>query len=71
LFPVIVSGGGRLTQALGRKGASAMMERLEHANLCVHDIDAGIRFLMTAFPDFKSFVVAHVHPARASASVVS
>ena len=30
-----------------------MKERLEHANLCVHDIDAVIRFLMTAFPDFK------------------
>lgn len=29
-----------------------MIERLEHANLCVHDIDAVIRFLMTAFPDF-------------------
>ena len=29
-----------------------MMERLEHANLCVHDIDAVVRFLMTAFPDF-------------------
>jgi catechol 2,3-dioxygenase-like lactoylglutathione lyase family enzyme len=30
-----------------------MMKRLEHANLCVHDIDAVIRFLMTAFPDFQ------------------
>ena len=30
-----------------------MTERLEHANLCVHDIDAVIRFLKTAFPDFK------------------
>jgi len=30
-----------------------MPERLEHANLCVHDIDAVIRFLKTAFPDFK------------------
>ena len=29
-----------------------MMERLGHANLCVHDIDAVVRFLMTAFPDF-------------------
>jgi len=29
-----------------------MMQRLEHANLCVHDMDAVIRFLMTAFPDF-------------------
>ena len=29
-----------------------MMERLEHANLCVHDIDAVVRFLTTAFPDF-------------------
>ena len=30
-----------------------MTERLEHANLCVHDIDAVIRFLKTAFPDFE------------------
>lgn len=29
-----------------------MPERLEHANLCVHDIDAVVQFLMTAFPDF-------------------
>jgi len=29
-----------------------MTERLEHANLCVHDIDAVVRFLTTAFPDF-------------------
>lgn len=27
--------------------------RLEHANLNVHDIDAVVRFLMTAFPDFQ------------------
>ncbi len=30
-----------------------MSERLEHANLCVHDIDAVVRFLQTAFPDFR------------------
>ena len=30
-----------------------MPERLEHANLCVHDIDAVVRFLRTAFPDFQ------------------
>jgi catechol-2,3-dioxygenase len=30
-----------------------MTERLEHANLCVHDIDAVVRFLKTAFPDFQ------------------
>jgi catechol 2,3-dioxygenase-like lactoylglutathione lyase family enzyme len=30
-----------------------MTERLEHANLCVHDIDAVVRFLRTAFPDFQ------------------
>ena len=29
-----------------------MNVRLEHANLCVRDIDAAIRFLQTAFPDF-------------------
>jgi catechol 2,3-dioxygenase-like lactoylglutathione lyase family enzyme len=27
--------------------------RLEHANLCVHDLDGVIRFLQTAFPDFR------------------
>jgi catechol 2,3-dioxygenase-like lactoylglutathione lyase family enzyme len=27
--------------------------RLEHANLCVRDIDAMIRFLTTAFPSFR------------------
>ena len=30
-----------------------MAQRLEHANLCVHDMDAVIRFLKTAFPDFQ------------------
>lgn len=29
-----------------------MTVRLEHANLCVTDIDAMIRFLVTAFPEF-------------------
>ena len=27
--------------------------RLEHANICVHDIDRMIKFLRTAFPEFK------------------
>jgi catechol 2,3-dioxygenase-like lactoylglutathione lyase family enzyme len=30
-----------------------MSVRLEHANLCVRDIDGMIRFLRTAFPDFR------------------
>jgi catechol 2,3-dioxygenase-like lactoylglutathione lyase family enzyme len=30
-----------------------MAARLEHANLSVHDIDATIRFLRTAFPEFR------------------
>ena len=30
-----------------------MKFRLEHANICVHDIDGVVRFLQTAFPDFK------------------
>lgn len=30
-----------------------MSTRLEHANLCVHDIDALVRFLQTAFPEFR------------------
>ena len=30
-----------------------MTERLEHANLCVHDVDAVVRFLKTAFSDFQ------------------
>ena len=30
-----------------------MTARLEHANLCVRDIDVMIRFLRTAFPDFR------------------
>ena len=29
-----------------------MSSQLEHANLCVGDIDAMIKFLQTAFPDF-------------------
>jgi len=28
-------------------------ERLEHANLCVHDVDAVVRFLKAALPDFQ------------------
>ena len=30
-----------------------MTVRLEHANLSVHDIDAIIRFLQSAFPEFR------------------
>ena len=30
-----------------------MTVRLEHANLCVRDIDGMIRFLQTAFPEFR------------------
>jgi catechol 2,3-dioxygenase-like lactoylglutathione lyase family enzyme len=30
-----------------------MTARLEHANLCVRNIDDMIRFLRTAFPDFR------------------
>ena len=30
-----------------------MAMRLEHANLCVHDVEGVIRFLQTAFPDFR------------------
>jgi catechol 2,3-dioxygenase-like lactoylglutathione lyase family enzyme len=30
-----------------------MIVRLEHANLCVHDIDGVVRFLKTAFPEFR------------------
>lgn len=30
-----------------------MLIRLEHANLCVHEIDGVIRFLLTAFPAFR------------------
>jgi catechol-2,3-dioxygenase len=36
-----------------RQGSTQMSQRLEHANMCVHDIDGMIRFLQTAFPDFK------------------
>ena len=30
-----------------------MNVRLEHANICVHDINGVIRFLLTAFPEFR------------------
>ena len=30
-----------------------MSMRLEHANICVHDIDGVIRFLRKAFPEFR------------------
>ena len=29
------------------------MFRLEHANVCVHNIDGVMKFLQTAFPEFK------------------
>src|SRR5688572_151044 len=32
---------------------SGMAIRLEHANLCVCDLEGVIRFLQTAFPEFK------------------
>jgi hypothetical protein len=37
---------------LARKGVP-MTVRLEHANLAVRDVDATIRFLQTAFPEFR------------------
>jgi catechol 2,3-dioxygenase-like lactoylglutathione lyase family enzyme len=30
-----------------------MATRLEHANLCVRDVDGMLRFLRTAFPEFR------------------
>ncbi len=30
-----------------------MLVRLEHANICVHDIDGVVRFLLAAFPEFR------------------
>jgi catechol 2,3-dioxygenase-like lactoylglutathione lyase family enzyme len=30
-----------------------MTAKLEHANLCVRDVDAMLRFLQTAFPEFR------------------
>lgn len=30
-----------------------MTVRLDHANLCVRDVDAAVRFLRTAFPEFR------------------
>ncbi len=30
-----------------------MAMRMEHANLCVRDVDAMVRFLQTAFPEFR------------------
>lgn len=30
-----------------------MSVRLEHANITVHDVDGVIRFLLTAFPEFR------------------
>ncbi len=30
-----------------------MAARLEHANICVSDIDSVVRFLQTAFPEFR------------------
>ena len=34
-------------------GDFAMSVRLEHANTCVRDMEAMIRFLQTAFPKFR------------------
>ena len=42
-----------LTSAASPRGDSFMTLRLEHANLIVRDIDATIRFLRTAFPEFR------------------
>jgi len=30
-----------------------MSTRLDHANLAIRDLDAGVRFLTTAFPEFR------------------
>jgi catechol 2,3-dioxygenase-like lactoylglutathione lyase family enzyme len=35
------------------KPEGSAMARLEHANLCVRDIEGMLRFLRTAFPDFR------------------
>jgi catechol 2,3-dioxygenase-like lactoylglutathione lyase family enzyme len=36
-----------------REGRKTMSVRLEHANLCVRDIEEMTRFLRTAFPEFR------------------
>ena len=41
-----------------------MTVRLEHANLIVRDIDAAIRFLQTAFPDFRTRFDGETHGRR-------
>src|SRR5207248_3054043 len=43
----------RMNRIEARIGRCSMAVRLEHANLTVRDIDAMIRFLQTAFPEFK------------------
>jgi catechol 2,3-dioxygenase-like lactoylglutathione lyase family enzyme len=40
-------------QHIAQSKEQAMSVRLEHVNLCVRDIDAALRFLRTAFPDFR------------------
>src|SRR5438128_3300058 len=43
----------RLNRIEARIGRYSMAVRLEHANLTVRDIDGMIRFLQTAFPEFR------------------
>src|SRR6266581_29844 len=43
----------RMNRIEARIGRCSMAVRLEHANLTVRDIDGMIRFLQTAFPEFK------------------
>src|SRR5213594_4045914 len=43
----------RLNRIEARIGRYSMAVRLEHANLCVRDIEEMIRFLQTAFPEFR------------------
>src|ERR1700675_5008425 len=46
------SGHSQRPSNIGRARRYAMATRLEHANVCVRDLDAMIRFLETAFPEF-------------------
>src|SRR5204862_8348937 len=43
----------RMNRIEARIGRCSMAVRLEHANLTVRDIDGMIRFLQTAFPEFR------------------
>src|SRR2546430_17199824 len=43
----------RLNRIEARIGRYSMAVSLEHANLTVRDIDGMIRFLQTAFPEFR------------------